>query len=27
VTGGAEDIKYIDKGDADIHQWILFDWQ
>lgn len=27
VTGGAEDIKYIDKGDAAIHQWILFDWQ
>ena len=27
VTGGAKDIKYIDKGDAAIHQWILFDWQ
>ena len=26
VTGGAEEIKYVNKGDAAVHQSILFDW-
>ena len=26
VTGGAEEIKYVNKGDAAVHQCILFDW-
>ena len=26
VTGGTEEIKYVNKGDAAVHQSILFDW-
>ena len=26
VTGGAEEIKYVNKGDAATHQWLLFEW-
>ena len=26
VTGGGEEIKYVNKGDAAVHQSILFDW-
>ena len=26
VTGGAEEIKYVNKGDASTHQWLLFEW-
>lgn len=25
VTGGAEEIKYVNKGDAATHQWLLFE--
>lgn len=26
VTGGAEEIKYVNKGDTSTHQWLLFEW-
>ncbi|MFC2476371.1 MAG: T6SS immunity protein Tdi1 domain-containing protein [Catonella sp.] len=26
VTGGAEEIKHVNKGDAATHQWLLFEW-
>ncbi|AYA99361.1 T6SS immunity protein Tdi1 domain-containing protein [Lachnoanaerobaculum umeaense] len=26
VTGGAEEIKCVNKGDAATHQWLLFEW-